>query len=252
MEKQFNNKLIRNILAFIGGLCLFILVFNLVVMPWYVSGHEIKVPKVVGMNEAEAKRILVDNELEPIIGGERYDDRYSQGSIIFQKPYAGDVVKNGRRIFLYTCSSVPLVKVPALRGKFLRDAQLMLDKTELAVGDTHIVQSKSPKNFIIDQQYYEGTEVKKGTKINLTLSAGQNEGLKVPDLLGKTLSEAEKILIDSKLTVGKINYQTSFSLLPNTVIDQYPGKDAVVTEGTGIDIFVTRSISTPEDITGEQ
>ncbi|MBK7380332.1 MAG: PASTA domain-containing protein [Ignavibacteriales bacterium] len=45
--------------------------------------------------------------------------------------------------------------------------------------------------------------------------------IEVPDLIGKSLTEATMILRDSSLVVGKINYQRSFSLLPNTVLDQY-------------------------------
>jgi len=62
--------------------------------------------------------------------------------------------------------------------------------------------------------------------VGITVSTGPvEEGeITVPDLIGKSLTEAQKLLADSALTVGKINYQPSFSLLPNTILDQYPSK----------------------------
>jgi serine/threonine-protein kinase len=252
MKKLLEKKLTRNIIIAISAFAFLIIIFNLIIMPWYVSGSEVAVPKIVGMNEADAKRLLLENDLEPVNGGERYDERFPRGTVIFQKPPAGALVKENRRIFLFISSGVPLVKVPSLKGKYYRDAQLTLERMELAIGDTQMVQSQAPKGIIIDQQYYEGTEIKKGSKVNITLSAGENVGIRVPDLLGKSLSEAEKILKDMKLAPGKINYQPSFSLLPNTVIDQYPSKDGIIQEGGTVDLFVTKNVTTPNETDGEQ
>lgn len=248
MKKYFNKNVQKKLFIIIGALILLLILFNYLLMPWYVSAEEISVPKVIGMNENTAKTMLEDNDLEPVIGGERYDERYPKGSVIFQKPNAGSIVKEGRRIFLFVSSGVPLIKVPSLKGKVLRDARMTLERLDLVLGDTTFVESEFPANVIIDQEYYEGTEVKKGTHVNVTLSAGANAGLiTIPDLLGKSLSQAQKIIEDHKLSVGKINYQPSFSLLPNTVIDQYPGEGNLVEEGETIDLFVTKNIDTPDE-----
>lgn len=248
MKKYFTKDLQKKLLIIFGVLILALIVFNYILMPWYVSAKEVKVPKVVGLNEQSAKGVLEDNDLEPIIGGERYDEHYPKGSVIFQKPDAGSVVKEGRRIFLFVSSGVPSIKVPSLKGKVLRDAKMTLERMDLTLGDTTFVESEYPVNTIIDQEYYEGTEVKKGTRINVTLSSGVNTGLvTIPDLLGKSLSQAEKIISDSKLTIGRINYQPSFSLLPNTVIDQYPGEGNLVEQGTAVDLFVTKNVDTRDE-----
>jgi len=64
-------------------------------------------------------------------------------------------------------------------------------------------------------------------------------------LIGKSLVEAQKVLADSSLNVGKINYQSSFSLLPNTVVDQYPSKGSKVNPGSSVDLFVTKNSDSP-------
>ena len=249
MKNIWEIKIIRKLVYFIAGFILFVLLFNYVLMPWYVSGKEIVVPKVVGLTEVQAKEKLSEAGLNFISAGERYDERFSKGKIIFQKPFAGSLVKEGRRIFLFVSSGIPLVKVPSLTGRQFRDAQLTLEKMDLKVGDTTFIESDLPKNTVIAQQYFTGREVKSGTKVNLTISGGKAAGLiSVPDLLGKSLLQAQRIITSSKLVVGRINYQPSFSLLPNTVIDQYPGKETSVKEGTNIDLFVTKDIETSKEI----
>lgn len=250
MKNILENRYIKLLLIGLGSLAVLIILFNLIIMPWYVSGREVVIPKVVGMNEKQAESLLSDSDLDAVVGGERYNEKFPKGTVIFQKPAAGATVKEGRRVFLFISSGIPLVKVPSLKGKYMRDANLTLERMGLSLGDTTLVQSQSPRGVIIDQQYYEGTEVQRGSRINITLSAGQNTGVKVPDLLGKSLTEAEAILKDNKLTPGKINYQPSFSLLPNTVIDQYPSKDAAVQEGATVDLFVTKNVSTPDEVEG--
>jgi len=61
------------------------------------------------------------------------------------------------------------------------------------------------------------------------------------------LTEAQQVLADSSLNVGKINYQRSYSLLPNTVVDQYPSKGSRVNNGAKIDLFVTKNSDSPNN-----
>ncbi|MCW9096960.1 MAG: PASTA domain-containing protein, partial [Ignavibacteriaceae bacterium] len=58
---------------------------------------------------------------------------------------------------------------------------------------------------------------------------------------GKSLSEAKKILADSSLVIGKINYQTSSTLLPNTILDQYPSSGNTLNPGDAVDLFATKA-----------
>jgi serine/threonine-protein kinase len=99
--------------------------------------------------------------------------------------------------------------------------------------------------MIFDQQFEEGTLLKQGDIVGVTISAGKGGGtIIIPDLIGKSLTEAKKILADSSLIIGKINYQPSATLLPNTILDQYPSSGNSVNPGSAIDLFVTK----PADI----
>jgi len=168
--------------------------------------------------------------------------KFAKGTIILQKPAAGEIVKEGRRIYLFISGGEPLVMVPNLKGKSIRDAKFSLERIGLKLGRIEEVPSDNPKDMIFDQEYAEGTRLKKGSLVGIYISVGEGEGsVEVPDLVGKSLSEAEKILTENSLTIGKINYQRSFSLLPNTVLDQYPSKGNKVNPGDRVDLFVTKA-----------
>ncbi len=95
--------------------------------------------------------------------------------------------------------------------------------------------------MIFDQQYAEGTVLKQGEFVGVSISVGRGGGsIIVPDLIGKSLTEARKILADSSLIIGKINYQPSSTLLPNTILDQYPSSGNSLNPGNAVDLFVTK------------
>ncbi len=242
MKNILQKPLVRKILLYLFAFIVIVLVMDHVVFPWYVSSPEVSVPNVKGLFEEEAISKLDELNLQPIIGDTTYDEKYKKGTIVFQKPIAGETVKEGRRIYLFISGGEPVVTVPNLKGKSIRDAKLTLERIGLKLGTIDEVPSNNPKDMIFDQEFAEGTRVQKGSSVGIYISIGEGEGsIEIPDLVGKSLSEAERILIDNSLIVGKINYQRSFSLLPNTVLDQYPSKGNKVNPGDAVDLFITKA-----------
>lgn len=243
MKKLFQNHKMRKVLIYLLGFILFLFILDFLLLPWYVSSPETTVPKIVGLKEADAVSLIKDADLDPVLSDTTFDEKIPKGSVIFQKPGAGEVVKKGRRIYLFISSGEPVVNVPMLKGRSIKDAKLSLERIGLLLGNVSAVPSSNPRDIIFDQQYSAGTPLKKGDAVGITISSGEvQEGeITVPDLIGKSLTEAEKVINDSTLKLGKINYQKSFSLLPNTILDQYPSKGTKVSSGTQIDLFVTKS-----------
>ena len=247
MKKFLLKPFIKKIFFYFVGLVVILLVFDNIIIPWYVSSPEVLVPSLRGMKESEAINLLENNKLEPIIADTTYDIRFSKGTVIIQRPRSGEKVKEGRRVYLFISGGEPVVNVPLLKGKSLKDAKFALERLGLKLGQIDELSSSNPKDLIIDQQYAEGTPIKKGEYVGVSISIGAGEGvIVVPDLIGKSLAEAERVLADSSLKVGRINYQRSFSLLPNTIIDQYPSKGNKANTGDAIDLFVTKAAEPDE------
>lgn len=228
-----------------GIVVLLIILFNNVLMPWYVR-HSVlvKVPNIVGLKFDEAKKVLESAGLEMKQGNIRYDETKPFGQILEQSPAADEMVKYGRRVYVVICGGEQMIEVPKLVGRSLRDAKFVLEQRNLQVGE--IVKQFSnefPEDVIIRQIQQPGSKVKKSTKIDLIVSNGPQVGdIIIPDLIGKKVEEAKKILAEKKLQVGKITYQPSDKPV-GVIIDQYPLKDKSARENSAVDIIVSKKKS---------
>jgi serine/threonine-protein kinase len=211
-------------------------------MPIYVSGKESQIPNVLGKNKNEAIKILEDEGFNLIEQTSRFDQKYQKDQVIFQKPFAGTVVKQNRHIYLTISSGEPLLTMPALVSKTLRDAQVILEKMGLTVGKIDSVESEFPPNTIVEQQYFEGKEIPAGSSVSLKVSLGPKVGMiRVPNILGRSLTEAENILRESSLKIGNRTFISSPTLLPNTVVDQQPSENALIDAGDSVNVVLSRS-----------
>jgi serine/threonine-protein kinase len=241
MKNFLRNPLIRKILYVFLGLVLFLLIFDNLLMPWYVSSAETSVPKVVGLQLSEAINLLEKDGFDIVISDTSYGLQEPVGAVFFQKPDAGAVVKEGRTVYLFVSGGVKTITVPQLKGKSILDAKFALERVGLKLGRVERIPSSQPEDMIFDQQFADGTPLKQGEIVGVSVSAGRGGGsIVVPDLIGKSLTEARKILADSSLTIGKINYQPSATLLPNTILDQYPSGGNSLNPGDAVDLFVTK------------
>jgi len=241
MKKNLRKSLLKKILYILLGLVAFILLLNYLIMPWYVSSPETKVPQVVGLQTQEAINLLQKDGFKPIISDTSYGLQVPTGGVFLQKPDAGKVVKEGRTIYLFISGGQKVISVPLLKGKSILDAKFALERLGLKLGRIERIPSSQPEEMIFDQQYAEGTLLKQGEIVGVTVSSGRGGGeIIVPDLIGKSLSEAKKILADSSLVIGKINYQPSSTLLPNTILDQYPSSGNTLNPGDPVDLFATK------------
>ncbi len=240
----------KRFFVFCGAIVLMIILMNWVVMPLYVKHNTlVKVPSVVGENFEDAKKNLDQAGLEGLQGDIRYDPSKPIGTVLDQNPPAEQMVKDGRRIYLVVSGGEQLYDVPNLVGRSEREAKFMLGQRNLELFE---VENKSsaqyPAGIVMSQVEQTGSKVKKGTKIGVVISAGMETGdLKVPDLVGKNVEDAKKLIMQSKLAIGKINFQPSTTVPLNAVIDQYPKANTMTKENQKIDIFVNREIKKKAD-----
>lgn len=235
------NYLLKKVSIIFLIILIVFLILDKVILPFYVSSEEISIPLVVGKTESEAINILETKGFDVVIADTTYGKDIPTGKIFMQRPEAGKIVKSGRTIYLFVSGGEKTVIVPALKGKSVVDSKFALERLGLKLGNIEYMQSNYPKDMVFDQQYVEGTKLKRGSSVNIFVSSGSLSGrITVPDLVGKSLTEARQILSDSTLQVGKINYLISNTLLPNTILDQYPVYGNKLNPGDKVDLFVTK------------
>ncbi|MBI1807239.1 MAG: PASTA domain-containing protein [Ignavibacteria bacterium] len=250
-KKILTSNRSRKIFLYLGVILLLFFLCNDLVIPWYVNhGGVLTVPSVVGVNFDLAKRILDSLGLEGRQADVRLDREHPAGEVIIQNPMAGDKVKKGRRIYLTVSGGELLVTVPNVKGRTLRDARFGLEREGLKLGAVEYQSSEEfPTNTIIEQKIAPGTKVKKDVYVSVIVSQGSvSQSIIVPDVTGKTLTQAGIILSGSGLRSGNVTYIPSADLLPNTVVDQYPRGGERVINGQAVDLFVVQGAEKKKEI----
>jgi len=246
-DLQHTTQIVTRLLkrfAILGGI--FLLLFfavNDFLMPRYVQqGKTTKVPNVLGMPVETALQVLADSGLVGNKAEERQDKQYPLGSVAVQNPMPGAEVKFGRGVYLTVSGGEPQAMVPSLRGRSVRDATFALERVGLRLGSIQYeVSSDFPANTIIEQGIAESTMVATGRTISVFVSQGaQREQVPVPDIVRKTLTEGERLLLQTGLTIGNVTYQVNPDLLPNTIVEQFPRSGEMVIAGQAVDMVVTR------------
>ena len=205
------------------------------------AGKTIEVPDVVGMTEEEAQAELEKYGLEYKLGIPAISEEYEEGQVISSDPEAGEKVKEGYTITLILSrgTDADTVKVPNLVSKKLREAETVLESYDLKKGKITYEASDLPEGYIISQDPEAGTEVDVDTEVNLVVSQG-DEGIEVPDLSGKTRNQAEKLLTEVGLKLGKVSEAYSSSVDEGLVISQTKDAGSSAEDGDSVGITISK------------
>ena len=203
------------------------------------NGQKVTVPHVVGMQRAEAEKKLNDLKLIPKVT-ESPSATVAKGGVISQEPPQGQLVAQNTEVAVVVSTGPNTAAVPDLKGMTQDEARSALSDAGLTVG--RVVSqddSKIPADQVIKTNPAAGSNVDKGSVVDLYISSGE---VKVPDLTGMTLSEATQAL-DAKGLNIKTKFEPSDQPV-NTVIGQN-NKDAKVSRGSTVTVTVSSGPLTP-------
>lgn len=243
LKKRLGSPFAKKVYLFLALFLALFFVCNDVIIPWYVNQEGIvKVPSVTGRSFEDAARMLDSVGLEARKGDVRPDRANPAGYVIIQNPLPDHEVKHGRRVYLTISGGEQEVVVPNIKGRTLRDARFALEREGLKLGAVEYQSSEQfPANTIVEQKVPSGARVKRESYVSVVLSQGiMAQSIMVPDLYGKTLSDAVAMLAGAGLKRGNITYAPSADLLPNTVIEQFPRKGEIVPRAQSIDLVVVQ------------
>lgn len=227
-------------------------------LSWFTNhGSYLKVPSVTGKKVDEAVKFLKKEGFEVIITDSAYNDSMPLNTVKKQIPDAGATVKVNRSVFLnINPASLPLVEMPRLEGLSYRFAVEKLQKNHLKLGDT-TYRADFMKGSILEQNYkgnriLPGTKLRWGSVVSLVIGGGLIEQqIRVPDLLGLTVSEARAelqgkgLLLAAILTTGPVtDTLNAFIVKQNPDVIDEDQKPAYIQPGQTMDIWV--SVDPPE------
>lgn len=198
---------------------------------------EVAVPDVTKMTVVEAQKLLEEQQFKVELE-EKYGDpaKFKPGTVMEQSPAAGEKRKQRSLIILTICKGAELKPVPDLAGMSLSKAEQTALNSGFKLGKVtkkHVdgqrigsVLSQSPKAL---------DKAPRGSGIDLVVNEGDKE---VPNLIGKPISEAKKLLASAGLTLGEIKTVTDHSAVKNVVLASNPNAGTKIGAGDAVSITV--------------
>ena len=221
MKKWIENITRRplwvNMLAALGVVLLFVLIF-FATLSWLTGHGKIqRVPSITGQNILAATKTLEAAGFEVVIQDSVFIDTLAKQAVVRQIPEAESIVKNGRAIYLTINRTVaPQVEMPNLAGFSVKSAEMYLISLGLRMGEISyrpdIARNAVLEQLLGDRSIAPGTKIPIGTVINFVLGSGEGMGdIEVPQLVGLTFEAGKMMLQTMNINLGAVVAVTPIS-----------------------------------------
>jgi len=212
-----------------------------------VAGQaEVEVPDVLGLALDEATQTLegagfkvksaeVENEAEP-------------GTVVDQSPAAGAMVAPGSEVTVLVSAGVAETLIPKVVGMSQDEATAVLKDAGYESQSKGTYDEEAAEGIVISQSPEAGTVAAPGTKVDLIVSQGKNPQAEVPNVVGKTETDAAKALEDAGFeAVPGSTYSDTVAV--GQVVSQDPAAGATAQRGSAVTITVSQGPTPPETVT---
>jgi len=139
-------------------------------------------------------------------------------------------------------------KIPDIVGKSLETATKEVEEANLKI---KVMSEKEDKDFeegtVLSQNPDAGIKLRKGEEVSVIVAKKPDDSTVVPDVVGKSLDEAKKMIEDKKLKYS-VKYKFSQDVEDKFVISQSPSKD----EKAKFDDVVTIEVSKGVEVKKEK
>ncbi len=235
------------------------------------SSGTVTLPSFVGQTLGDANSEIARLKLNSAIADHTSSDRYPKGVIIMQRPDAGEQVRAGRQISFVISDGIIARLMPDLRYQSMREVQLDLSQSHLALGKvTYAHSDVIPEGHVISQNPAPLLSVHQGDTVTLTVSAGGKTNVSVPNFVGLTVDQARDLASASGVKIGQVVWTplgkdgpphamvARQNPLPKSKIASYDPVSLQVSAGPNESgyqlhqVHVLVSVPAPQDATGQQ
>jgi len=143
---------------------------------WYwekTAPAEVDVPKIIGLTEVEAEKVLAAAGLRSEVVGRKSDEDIPDGAILAADPPPGREVRVGRLVRLTASTGSRWAVVPDVREMSVDRARALLRQENLTVGkETARYDPEVPVGYVIGHAPSPEQKVPRGTPVDLLVSKG--------------------------------------------------------------------------------
>ncbi len=140
--------------------------------PGSVFTKDHSLPRVLGLTEVQARRKLTELGFRVRLDGERQNDTFSRGTVIWQDPPPGTVLPPNSAVQLVLSAGPSLVAVPDVIGFNLPQATRIFSAAGVRVGSVDTVAGGQERSVVLATRPAAGVGRPRGAPIALVISRG--------------------------------------------------------------------------------
>jgi len=191
----------------------------------------VETPQLEGLLKDEALSLIKEIGLKPQ-ENTAYDDDVEKDHVISQSPRATTKIQEGETVQITISLGPKQITVPSLIGLTEDAVALYLQQSGLLLGTIQRVEDAKPIGVIIDQDPNPSTTVEKNTRVNITVSKGQQQAatlsVNVAEYLPNPSAPSVQLLVRIKGSNETIFDETVFATeIRNIPITGYSGEKVV-------------------------
>ena len=170
--------------------------------PLFSDAADLELPDLTGLTREEVEQSSVYDRIT-IKWEEEYNSSVEAGLVYRQSPRAQRTVKEGQIVTLTVSLGTKYEVIPDLRNAAQDTAEATLKDKGFHVLIVQTVDSSVAVGAVIRTDPEVGTTVEAGSTIMLYVSRAQvATTTNVPDVLGRTVEDAQRVLAGSRLSLG--------------------------------------------------
>ena len=213
------------------------------------------VPKLVGMKLEEAEEACLEAGLVLVVAREEEHEKYDKGYVFKQMTSEGTKLPEGTKVQVYISSGIKVVpiEIPDVSNKSEKEA--LIELVNLGFVKKNITV-KTEEHATIEAEKVTRTEpaaAEKGNKDSKITIYVSNGNTKVPNIVGKTKTEAEQLLTAAGL-VGEATVDEQSDAPEGEVLTQEQQEGEVLEQGAKVAYTVSagaEKVEIPKDLIGK-
>jgi beta-lactam-binding protein with PASTA domain len=140
--------------------------------PGSIFSKDHSLPRVLEMPDAKARQKLTDLGFRPRLDGERPNDSFPQGTVIWQDPPPGTVLRPNAVVQLVLSAGPALVAVPDVIGLNVSTASKILAAAGVRVGAVDTTAGSDDRGVVVATRPAAGVGRPRGAVVALVVSRG--------------------------------------------------------------------------------
>ncbi len=181
--------------------------------------------------------------------GSEFNSAVPMASVLRQDPPAGTVVREGKIVRVVVSQGGETVLVPSIVGLPLRNAEMLLRQSRLALGEVNETYSlRFEKGVVLSQEPQAEGSVERNALVNVTVCGGAPPAgvLLMPDLLRKNVTQAQSWASASGITL-EVKKDKASPFPAGTILSQQPAADSSISAGARASVIVSVKSGNPGD-----